>query len=147
MSADAAAVASAAVADKGVSLWNDAFRRLCKDRLAVLCFCVIVAYAVLAAVTIAGFVPDPDAVHAPGRRAAPSPEHWFGLNTLGQDVGSRIAGGTWIAMSLGFSTRFACQLESSMGLHAPGFFSLQRLSWQQPWKDRSAAPLRPASRQ
>lgn len=95
--------ATAPAEAKGVSLWSDAYRRLCKDRIAVLCFWVIVAYAVLAIATVAGAFPDPDQSYGKGR-AAPDAEHWFGLNTLGQHVGTRIAGGTWIAMSLGFST-------------------------------------------
>jgi len=114
----------AAPTAKGVSLWSDAYRRLKRERLAVVCFFVVVAYVVLALMAKGGqvvnwlhadgragdgwksfadsalfadyAVPNPSAAEQP-----PSAAHVFGTNVHGQDVLARIANGAGIAILLG----------------------------------------------
>ena len=114
------------VVGKGVSLWSDAYRRLKRERLAVVCFFVVVAYVVVAvlaksgqlvnvlhekqmvgdgakriadAVLFAGY----DVAHPDRTEQAPSAAHLFGTNVHGKDVLGRIANGAGIAILLGIS--------------------------------------------
>jgi len=107
------------------SLWSDAFRRLKRDRLAMLCFWVIVAYVIVAAMAWAGSVVNDlhhqgvvgdgvkgfaDAVlfadYAQSDRelgaAPPGVGGTMGTNIQGQSIASRLANGARIALGLGF---------------------------------------------
>jgi peptide/nickel transport system permease protein len=107
------------------SLWSDAYRRLKRDKLAMLCFWVIVGYVVVAAMAFAGSVVNDlhhedvvgDGVksfadsylfadYAESDRelgaAAPGPGGWMGTNIQGQSIASRLANGARIALGLGF---------------------------------------------
>lgn len=111
---------------KGVSLWSDAYRRLKRERLAVVCFFVVVAYVVIALMAKGGQLVNSlhedgsvgdgvksfaDAVLFAGyeekdnsqAEKPPSLEHPFGTNVHGQDVLDRIANGAGIAIVLGMS--------------------------------------------
>ncbi len=117
---------AAPVVVKGVSLWSDAYRRLKRERLAVVCFFVVVAYVVIALMAKGGQAVN--ALHASGKvgdgaksfadavlfagyeakdneqsEKPPSLEHPFGTNVHGQDVLDRIANGAGIAIVLGMS--------------------------------------------
>lgn len=114
---------SAPAAKPGNSLWQDAWRRLKKEKLALICLAVIAAYGVVGLLSIAGvWVNDlhhdakvgagakkfADAVlfasydnPSESRLAEPSWDHWFGTDDLGRDVLARIANGSGIAVSLG----------------------------------------------
>ncbi len=108
----------------GVSLWQDAMRRLRRERLAVACFLTIVTYAAVALAAGAGRLVN--WAHAGGHVGAgvksfadaalfadyetsiphfedrpPSLHHLFGTDLLGQDVLSEIANGAGIAIFLG----------------------------------------------
>jgi len=108
----------------GVSLWQDAYRRLKAERLAVACFAVIALYVVIALMAWGGrfvvWMHDQGHVGAGARSFAdsvlfadyethhdrlenmgPSATHWFGTDLFGQDVLSRIANGAGIAIVLG----------------------------------------------
>jgi peptide/nickel transport system permease protein len=113
-----------AVGTGGISLWQDAYRRLRKDRIATLCFLVVVGYVVVALLAKLGTLVN--ALHADGHlsqgwkdfadavlfadydvadgqneKKGPSWEHWFGTNIHGKDILARIANGAGIAISLG----------------------------------------------
>lgn len=107
----------------GISLWQDAYRRLRREKLAVACFLVVCLYLVVGLLSLAGVwvnslhqdghVSDgvksfADAVlfadfDTPSEAMShpPSASHWFGTDVLGRDVLSRIANGSGIAVSLG----------------------------------------------
>ena len=110
----------------GVSLWQDAYRRLRRERLAVWCFLVIVAYVGVALFAWIGQLLNwwhPHPTDQPATRSvvdwlffadyatprdgfkklAPTAQHWFGTDLFGQDVMSRIANGAGIAMLLGLT--------------------------------------------
>ena len=111
---------------KGVSLWSDAYRRLKRERLAVACFFVVVAYIVVALMAKGGqlvnslhgngtvgdgmkafadtvLFADYEVKHDDEAEKPPSREHPFGTNVHGQDVLARIANGAGIAIVLGIS--------------------------------------------
>ncbi len=92
---------------KGISLWEDSFNRLKKDRLAMVCFWVIVGYFVVAVLGFFEFLGDPNANNPDIAKQPPSLDTFgqiLGTNLHGQSVVARIAGGTWVAIALGFST-------------------------------------------
>jgi peptide/nickel transport system permease protein len=139
-------VSAAAPAERaGISLWQDAYRRLRRERLAVACFSVVLLYVVVAAMAWIGqFI---DWLHAGGHVGeslkgfahsylfadfathhdhmedqAPSLAHWFGTDLFGQDVLSRIANGAGIAIVLGVSVAsLAVVIGTALGA-AAGWF-------------------------
>lgn len=115
-----------AAAVKGNSLWQDAYRRLRAEKLAVACFVVICLYALVGLfaqtgvlvnwmhrkeMVGAGWKSFADSVlfasyetpHNDLPNAAPSSDHLFGTTLLGKDVLARIANGCGIAVALGFA--------------------------------------------
>ena len=89
------------------TLWGDAFARLKKNKLAIIAI-VWVVFIVIVAASADLWVPqtlgDPntpvtDLVNA--TRAAPTPAHPFGTDTLGRDVLSRVIYGARISLTVG----------------------------------------------
>jgi len=90
-------------AEKGTSLWKDAFHRLAKNRLAVgggifLAFMVALALATPWLAPYAYDAQDLDLGAAP-----PSATHWAGTDTLGRDLFTRILYGGRISLMVGFA--------------------------------------------
>ncbi len=98
--------------ERGNSLWSDAWRRLRKNRIAMVCLGIIVLYTFGA---IYGEVihqyyqakdqtpfykfTDLDAAYQ-----SPSAAHWMGTDALGRDVSARLIQGTRIAYKVGIIT-------------------------------------------
>jgi oligopeptide transport system permease protein len=87
---------------KGVSLWQDSWIRLKKNRLAVLSFYVIAFMALIAIITpwVAPYsyeVQDLDLGASP-----PSSSHFLGTDVLGRDLLTRIMYGSRISLMVGF---------------------------------------------
>lgn len=85
------------------SLWWDAYRRLKKDRIAVISFFIIIFYILMAFFSQTGviftnyaFVDDTNAF------MAPSWDHLLGTDFLGRDVLARAAHGTVTSLTVGF---------------------------------------------
>ena len=90
---------------KGRSLWADGWRRLRKNRLAMLGLFIIVFMTVLAifAPYIAPYDPIEQLIWTKGRAAklaAPNKEHWFGTDLYGRDILSRVIYGTRISLTI-----------------------------------------------
>ena len=85
------------------SLWWDAYRRIKKDKVAVICSFVILGYVLLAAMCGAGwiFTNFNETSHELAYQA-PSWAHWFGTDIFGRDVFSRAAHGTLTSLTVGF---------------------------------------------
>jgi len=105
VAATAAAVVTRPIAPEQASLWSDAWRRLRRNRLALigvvyLSFLVLVALIAL--------------VHTPYRYSevdvglpysGPSSQHWLGVDELGRDTLSRLMIGAQISLIVGVGTQ------------------------------------------
>lgn len=88
---------------QGRSLWQDAFRRLLHEKVALISLAVIVIYLAMAGLCAAGViftnyaVTDNAAAYQP-----PSFQHWMGTDIFGRDVMARAAHGTITSLIVGF---------------------------------------------
>lgn len=84
------------------SLWWDAYRRLKKDKVAVVSFWVIIAYVVVAFLAGVGILFPDVAVSDTANQYLPfSWEHPFGTDVLGRDILARAVHGITTALSIG----------------------------------------------
>lgn len=89
--------------DKGNSLWVDAFRRLRREKIAMICLVVIIGYLVMAALCAMGLIfsnyslVDNTIAYQP-----PSAAHWLGTDLFGRDILARAAHGTITSLIVGF---------------------------------------------
>ena len=91
-----------ASAEKGTSLWADAWVRLRKNRLALVGLAILVFLTVVSILTpwIApyGYEVQDLALGA----SAPSREHWFGTDIFGRDLLTRVMYGGRMSLAVGF---------------------------------------------
>jgi peptide/nickel transport system permease protein len=100
------------MSDKGNSLWSDAWRRLKKNRLAMVCLGMVGFYTVLAVYGEAVYqfykAKDQTAFYQKTDLSQayqpPSSSHWMGTDALGRDVMQRLIQGTRIAYKVGIIT-------------------------------------------
>jgi peptide/nickel transport system permease protein len=84
------------------SLWWDAYRRIKKDKVAVVSFWIIVAYVIVALLAKLGVI-FPNVQTSVGAQYLPfSWDHPFGTDLQGRDVLGRAIHGTATALSVGF---------------------------------------------
>ncbi len=89
-------------------LWSDAFRRLIRNRFALIALallCAIVVLAILGNYVDAVQRYDPRVQDHSQLRAAPSTEHFFGTDNLGRDNWSRVLQGLLISLEVGFGVQ------------------------------------------
>lgn len=88
--------------EEGTSLWQDAWIRLKKNRLAVFGGAVLAVMIVVALLTpwIAPY--EYDAQERSLGAVGPSVEHWMGTDTLGRDLLTRVMHGGRISLMVGF---------------------------------------------
>ncbi len=89
-------------AEKGTSLWEDAWRRLKKNRLALFGLGVLVLFVVSALLTpwIAPYAYD--AQNLDLGATPPSAQHWLGTDIFGRDLLTQIMYGGRISLAVGF---------------------------------------------
>jgi ABC-type dipeptide/oligopeptide/nickel transport system permease subunit len=86
------------------SLWGDAWIRLKRDKIAMVCFSIIVLYALIALLAKIGLVATPwDTTIGPGYQGptGESMAHWMGTDLFGRSVFYKVIHGTRVAMSVG----------------------------------------------
>ena len=94
------AISTAAASGKVRTPWTEFWRKLRKQRLAMVagCFVIALVAAAILAPWLAPFDPenyfDYDALNAP-----PSSAHWFGVDSLGRDIFSRVLMGARITLA------------------------------------------------
>lgn len=84
-----------------LSFWQDAWRRLKKNRLAFAALCLILLYAVLAIFAPMLSKYDFTTMDATAKHAAPSAAHWLGCDATGRDQWVRIWMGARVSLSIG----------------------------------------------
>lgn len=102
--------------------WRRAWRKLMRNRVAMMGLCIVLFFVVLAVLApwIAPY--DPLAASWSAIRKAPSAAHWFGTDELGRDVLSRVAWGTRASLLAGVvSVAISLVLGVCIGMVA-GFF-------------------------
>lgn len=87
--------------ERGVSLWEDAFRRLLKNKLAVFGMTFLLLEILICAATpwIAPY--EFDAQSLENALARPTMAHWLGTDSLGRDLLTRILHGGRISLMVG----------------------------------------------
>ena len=105
------------------SLWWDAYRRIKKDRVAVICFFVILGYILLALLCASGLIFQNYGLTDNGRAyLPPSWQNWLGTDIFGRDVLSRAAHGTVTSLTVGtVGTGLSVLIGTSLGAVA-GYF-------------------------
>ena len=105
-----------------VTLWQDAWRRVRRNKLALVGTSII-AILVLMAVVSVFWTPYPVWKQAVGPTyAGISAQHWLGLDAAGRDILSRIMGGALISLQVGVGTMLIVSaIGIMMGLLA-GFY-------------------------
>jgi oligopeptide transport system permease protein len=105
MAATAAAVITRPTSLQQASLWSDAWRRLRRNRLALVS---AVYLALLVAVALFALVHTPYSYREVGVArpySGPSAANWFGADILGRDVLSRLMVGAQISLIVGVGTQ------------------------------------------
>ena len=96
--------------EKGSSLGRDAWIRLSKNRLAMIClftFVGITLFCFLEFPTrLIGLSNNPDIINLQEKSQPPSAKYWFGTDSLGRDLFSRIRAGGQISLAVGFLATF-----------------------------------------
>lgn len=119
------AAAQAKAEPKGRSLWNDAFRRLKKEKFALVCLGIIIVYALVALFAKLGVIATPWDRTAGAAYQAPSfdsLELLFGTDIFGRSVFYKVIHGTRVAMSVGLvSAMISVPIGVSLGAIA-GYF-------------------------
>ena len=89
-------------AEKGTSLWEDAWRRLRKNRLALAGLLVLGAFVTIAILTpwIAPYAYDAHNLNLGA--TPPSAAHWLGTDVFGRDLLTQIMYGGRISLAVGF---------------------------------------------
>ena len=98
--------------ERGKSLWQEAWAKLRKQKLAMICLWIIGFYAVVAIYGEATYryyqIKDKTAPYQNQELAnqyqPPSAKHIFGTDNLGRDVGARLIQGTRVAFHVGIIT-------------------------------------------
>jgi peptide/nickel transport system permease protein len=104
------------------TLWGDVWRRLRKNKLAILGTAIILTLGLVAifAPLIAPY--DPALQNLPLSLRPPSAKHWFGTDILGRDYFSRVVYGSRISISIGMvATSISLAIGLTMGALA-GYF-------------------------
>lgn len=104
------------------SIWGDAWRRLRKNKSAMVGLAIIILL-ILTAVFADVIAPEGiDDQKLQSRFLTPSAEHWFGTDNLGRDIFSRIVYGSRISLLVGFvAVGIAMLIGGSLGAIA-GFY-------------------------
>lgn len=122
MAATAAAVITRPLAPEQASLWSDAWRRLRRNRLALVASVYLTFLVIVALVAL---VKTPYSYYEVGVGIpyhGPSADHWLGLDSLGRDTLSRLMVGAQISLLVGIGTQVVVLLIGvPIGL-AAGYF-------------------------
>jgi oligopeptide transport system permease protein len=91
-------------------LWTDAWRRIIRNRLALVGLAVIVSVVLLAFVgahvgPTGRYAPDEQNFAVGSKQAAPSWDHWFGTDQLSRDTFARVLFGIRVSLQIGLGVQ------------------------------------------
>ena len=89
-------------AERGTSLWRDAWRRLGKNRMAVISAIILILIALASFIGPFFLKQSYETQNLQLGAVSPSARHWLGTDTLGRDLFVRILYGGRVSMSVGF---------------------------------------------
>lgn len=84
-----------------LSFWQDAWRRLLKNKAAFFGLCLIVVYALLAIFAPMFSQYDYSTMDSTAMNAGPSAQHWLGCDSTGRDLWVRIWMGARVSLGIG----------------------------------------------
>ncbi len=99
--------------EKEYSLWADAFRRLAKNKIALVSLVIVIVYAAIALLVTFGLLADDWAQEVGPANVAPAADYLLGTDFLGRDVLKKVIYGTQVAMTVGF---FSCAIAIPIGV-------------------------------
>ena len=88
-------------AEKGTSLGRDAWHRLAKNKMAIICAIILIGLALAAFVAPFFLKQSYETQNLALGAAPPSAEHWLGTDTLGRDLFVRILYGGRVSLAVG----------------------------------------------
>ena len=97
---------STEAAVQGRSLWQDAWYRLSRNRLALFGLCVLVIMTSLAVLTPWITPYEYDEIDENASASPPTSQHWFGADVNGRDLFTRVLYGGRISLLVGFAATF-----------------------------------------
>ncbi|MHB8614292.1 MAG: ABC transporter permease, partial [Candidatus Dormibacteraceae bacterium] len=105
VAATAAAVVTRPIAPEQASLWSDAWRRLRRNRMALISAIYLVLLVIVALVALVHTPYSYRSVGVARPYSGPSAANWFGADILGRDVLSRLMVGAQISLIVGVGTQ------------------------------------------
>jgi ABC-type dipeptide/oligopeptide/nickel transport system permease subunit len=101
---------------------REAFRRLCGDKLSLVCLCVVVIYALIWLLATLRVLPLDYMARVGGSYDPPGARFWLGTDLLGRDVLAKTVHGIQIAFSVGIvASLIAIPIGAALGAVA-GYF-------------------------
>jgi peptide/nickel transport system permease protein len=99
-----------------------AFRRLCEDKLALLCLCIVAGYALVWLLALLRVLPFDYVTRVGGSYEPPNARYWLGTDLLGRDVLAKVFHGIEVAFSVGIvASLIAIPIGATLGAVA-GYF-------------------------
>src|SRR5207245_144271 len=88
-------------AKHGTSLWRDAWHRLAKNKMAIICAIILILLALASFIGPLLLKQSYDTQNLQLGAVPPSAQHWFGTDPLGRDLLVRILNGGRVSLSVG----------------------------------------------
>ncbi|TYP56184.1 ABC transporter permease [Thermosediminibacter litoriperuensis] len=95
-----------AIARPSITYWQDAWRRLKQNKVAMLGLIIIILYTIMAIVGPYMTPYDYRTTNTAEIDQPPSAKHWFGTDTLGRDLWARTWMGARVSLAIGFLAAF-----------------------------------------
>lgn len=113
---------SQAIVRPSMTYWQDAWRRLKKNPVAMVSLFVLIGFVIM---SIVGPMMTPYSYYENNLKEAdlsPSSAHWFGTDSLGRDLWERVWEGAKVSLFIGIVTAFINGVVGSLIGGASGFF-------------------------
>lgn len=102
-----------AIVRPSMTYWQDAWRRLKMNKIAMLGLVIIIVFSIMAVVGPMMVPYQYNDNNLTNADKAPSAEHWFGTDTLGRDIFSRVWVGARVSLMIGL---LAAVIQSTLGI-------------------------------